>query len=228
MEKVTRNQVKQAVAELKDGLLKLGNSSYNNIDKLMRKIMKKYDLTAKELHYGFRDLNDNKTPDEWIKGEKKMKTFKEFIEEAYLIQEMRKEDKMKGKKKTPMYLTKVSKSAEKTPEGKWEIKRTEHRKPNPDAMIGRMRQGMTASPEDAPAPSGWGSEREQLRRHPHGGGGSGAKDNKPGESRGVKKTPGARTERNWNTDGPSPATKVSWAKSKRSAKLGGLSYKRGF
>lgn len=71
--------VKQAVSELKDGLLKLGNPSYNNIDKLMRKIMKKYDLTAKELHYGFRDLNNDKTPDEWIKNHKK-KTFKEFCE----------------------------------------------------------------------------------------------------------------------------------------------------
>jgi hypothetical protein len=36
----------------------------------MKSLMKKYDLTAKELHYGFRDLNNDKTPDEWIKGKK--------------------------------------------------------------------------------------------------------------------------------------------------------------
>jgi hypothetical protein len=49
--------MKKVVDELQDGLLKLGNPSYNNIDKLMKSLMKKYDLTAKELHYGFRDLN---------------------------------------------------------------------------------------------------------------------------------------------------------------------------
>lgn len=96
------------IDELKQKLLKLNNPNYNNIDKLMRKIMKKYDLTAKELHYGFRDLTNDKTPDEWIKGEHKMKTFKEFLEEAYLIQEMRKEDKVKGKKKTPMYVDRTT------------------------------------------------------------------------------------------------------------------------
>ena len=144
---------------------------------------------------------------------KKMKTFKEFVEEAYLL-EMRKEDKVKGKEKTPMYLSLVSKKAKKTPEGKWEIEKTEYKRPNPDAVIGRRRQGMTAAPEHAPHP-GWGSEREQLRRHSQGGGGSGAKDGKPGELRGKKKVPGAKVERNWNTDGPSPAMKVGWAKSAR-------------
>ena len=147
---------------------------------------------------------------------KKMKTFKEFVEEAYLL-EMRKEDKVKGKEKTPMYLSLVSKKIEKTPEGKLEVRKTEYKRPNPDAVIGRRRQGMTAAPGDAPHP-GWGSEREQLRRHEHGGGGSGAKDNKPGEGRGVKRTPGAKKERNWNTDGPSPAMKVGWAKSARANK----------
>jgi hypothetical protein len=72
----------KSVDELKVGLLKLNNPTYKNIDKLMRKIMKKYDLTAKELHYGFRDLNNDMTPDEWIKNHKK-KTFKEFMEVFY-------------------------------------------------------------------------------------------------------------------------------------------------
>ena len=150
------------------------------------------------------------------RNRKKMKTLKEFLEEAYLY-EMRKEDKVKGKQKTPMYLSLVSKKVEKTPEGKLEVRKTELKRPNPDAVIGRRRQGMTAAPEHSPHP-GWGSEREQLRRHEHGGGGSGAKDNKPGELRGKKRVPGAKRERDFNTDGPSPAMKVGWAKSARANK----------
>ena len=150
------------------------------------------------------------------RNRKKMKTLKEFLGEAYLY-EMRKEDKVKGKQKTPMYLNLTSKKVEKTPEGKLEVRKTELKRPNPDAVIGRRRQGMTAAPEHSPHP-GWGSEREQLRRHEHGGGGSGAKDNKPGELRGKKRVPGAKRERDFNTDGPSPAMKVGWAKSARANK----------
>ena len=64
-----------AVKELEVGLLKLNNPTYNSIDKLMRTIMKKYDLTAKELHNGF-VKKDHQIPDTWIKK----KTFKEFCE----------------------------------------------------------------------------------------------------------------------------------------------------
>ena len=140
-----------------------------------------------------------------------MKTFKEFVEEAYLY-EMRKEDKVKGKEKTPMYLDLVSKKVEKTPEGKLEVRKTEYKRPNPDAVIGRRRQGMTAAPEHSPHP-GWGSEREQLRRHSHGGGGSGARNNKPGEGRGVKRTQTIQQRRerpNWEptVDSRTPAEKV--------------------
>ena len=146
-----------------------------------------------------------------VSRNKKMKTFKEFVEEAYLY-EMRKEDKVKGKEKTPMYLGLVSKKAKKTPEGKWEIEKTEYKRPNPDAVIGRRRQGMTAAPEHSPHP-GWGSEREQLRRQPQGGGGSGAKDGKPGEGRGVKRTQTIQQRRerpNWDpkVDSRTPAEKV--------------------
>jgi hypothetical protein len=150
---------------------------------------------------------------------KKMKTFKEFLEEVSLL-EMRKEDKVKGKQKTPMYLSKTSGSVKKAPEGsskKWELEKIQHERPNPDAVIGRRRQGMTAAPEHAPHP-GWGSEREQLRRHEHGGGGSGAKGGKPGELRGKKKVPGAKVERDFKIDGPSPQMKVGWAKSARASK----------
>ena len=64
-----------AILELERGLTKLKKTSYSSIDKLMRTIMKKYDLTAKELHSGFVNKH-NKTPDTWIKK----KTFKEFCE----------------------------------------------------------------------------------------------------------------------------------------------------
>ena len=150
------------------------------------------------------------------RNKKMKKTLKEFLEEAYLY-EMRKEDKVNGKQKTPMYLNKTSGSVKKTPEGKWELEKMKLKRPNPDAVIGRRRQGMTSAPEHSPHP-GWGSEREQLRRHEHGGGGSGAKDNKPGELRGKKRVPGAKRERDFNTDGPSPQMKVGWARAAKSNK----------
>lgn len=64
--------IDNAVGELEDGLKKLDDTSYDSIDKLMRKIMKKHDLTAKELHNGFVDTHD-KIPDEWIKQINKRK-----------------------------------------------------------------------------------------------------------------------------------------------------------
>jgi hypothetical protein len=75
-----------AITELERGLPKLKKTSYSSIDKLMRTIMKKYDLTAKELHNGFVNKHD-KTPDEWIKG-KKLKTFKEFLEESAIARKI--------------------------------------------------------------------------------------------------------------------------------------------
>ena len=64
----------QAVIELENKLLKLSNISYDSIDSLMKKIMKSYDITAKELHNSFKQKN-KKTPDDWIKG--KMKKLQE-------------------------------------------------------------------------------------------------------------------------------------------------------
>lgn len=66
--------VKFAIKELENKLLKLNNLSYDSIDSLMRKIMRKYDLTAKELHVGFVN-NHHKTPDTWVK--EKMKRLQE-------------------------------------------------------------------------------------------------------------------------------------------------------
>ena len=141
-----------------------------------------------------------------------MKTFKEFVEEAYLY-EMRKEDKVKGKEKTPMYIIPPKAPLVKTPEGNWEkIKR-----PNPDAVTGRMSQEMTPTPGDVPHP-GRATRAVKTKRNEHGGGGWGARDGKPGELRGKKRVPGAKRERDFNTDGPSPQMKVGWAKSARANK----------
>ena len=67
---------------------------------------------------------------------KKMKTFREFVGEAYLS-EMRKEDKVAGKKKTPLYNVKTSKKLEKTPEGNWETKTTTHKRQSAESSFGR-------------------------------------------------------------------------------------------
>jgi len=57
---------KEAVQELEQGLKKLDNTSYDSIDRLMRGIMKKHNISAKKLHNDFVDKHD-KTPDTWIK-----------------------------------------------------------------------------------------------------------------------------------------------------------------
>ncbi len=54
-----------AVEDLEDELQILKDPSYSSIDKLMRRIMKKYDMTAKQLHNAFVDKH-GKTPDDWI------------------------------------------------------------------------------------------------------------------------------------------------------------------
>jgi len=146
------------------------------------------------------------------RNKKMKKTLKEFLEEAYLY-EMRKEDKVKGKQKTPMYIIPPKAPLVKTPEGNWE----KLKRPNPDAVTGRMSQEMTPTPGDVPHP-GRATRAVKTKRNEHGGGGWGARDGKPGKLRGKKKVPGAKRERDWNTDGPSPAMKVGWAKSARANK----------
>ena len=141
------------------------------------------------------------------RNKKMKKTLKEFLEEAYLY-EMR-----KGKQKTPMYIIPPKSPLVKTPEGNWE----KLKRPNPDAVTGRMSQEMTPTPGDVPHP-GRATRAVKTKRHDHGGGGWGARDGKPGELRGKKRVPGAKRERDFNTDGPSPAMKVGWAKSARANK----------
>jgi len=76
-----------------------------------------------------------------------MKTFREFLEEAYLI-EMRKEDKVKGKKKTPLYINpETTKSTiKKSPEGRWKKTTTTTKQfagkgiINPEVSLARMKR----------------------------------------------------------------------------------------
>ena len=55
-----------AVEELENQLKDLKDTSYDSIDKLMRRIMKKHGMTAKQLHNAFVNKN-HRTPDDWIK-----------------------------------------------------------------------------------------------------------------------------------------------------------------
>ena len=63
----TQPITEDAVKELENGLKKLDNTSYDSIDKLMRRIMEKHNMSAKELHNAF-VIRHDKTPDEWIKN----------------------------------------------------------------------------------------------------------------------------------------------------------------
>ena len=63
----TQSITEDAVKELENGLKKLDNTSYDSIDNLMRRIMEKHNMSAKELHNAFVTRHD-KTPDEWIKN----------------------------------------------------------------------------------------------------------------------------------------------------------------
>ncbi len=148
-----------------------------------------------------------------------MKTFKEFLEEAYLV-EMRKEDKVKGEKKTPLYVSKTSGRVEKTPEGKLEVKKSTITSLSPRAAIGRIKQGMKDPRNTYGQPETYGATR-----HAHGGGGSGAKA--PGRKRGVgkleqQKIDKAQRERGERPlgSGPSPEYKVALKKAKRARSMG--------
>lgn len=150
------SSLKSAIEDLEIGLLKLNKPTYDNIDALMKKIMKTYDITAKQLHYGFRDKHNNQTPDDWIKSQriKKMKTFREFLEEAYMIAEdaasyerRQANKRARGRKgKTPLYTTRTSTvpgRVEKTPEGKWRLtkkaSKVTDKVPSIAAQLGRFK-----------------------------------------------------------------------------------------
>lgn len=160
-----------------------------------------------------------------------MKTFKEFLEEAYLV-EMRKEDKVKGKQKTPLYVERTRTRVEpgsvrKTPEGKWKVtpgKRVQvtDKSPNPEAQLGRFKQGRRMPGES----SHWysteggtaGGPGFGYHPQPHGEG---------GRLRGVKRTQTIQQRRERSPEeGRTPAQKVSDKRKKAAYK--GYNYKKGF
>lgn len=144
-----------------------------------------------------------------------MKTFKEFLEEAY-IYEMRKEDKVKGEKKTPLYVTSTSGRVVKNPEtGRLEVKKSTRKALSPRASTGRMKQGMIDK-ETQP----YATRMPGAARHAQGGGGSGAE--KAGRLRGVGKLEKQKMDKEKRDKGErplgtgiSPAEKVARKKAMR-------------
>ena len=149
-----------------------------------------------------------------------MKTFREFLEEAYLV-EMRKEDKVKGETKTPLHVTTTSGRVVKKPEGGLEVKKSTRKSLTPRAATGRMKQGMIDK-ETQP----YATRMPGAVRHAQGGGGSGAAA--PGRLRGVgklekqkmEKTPEGERVRPFSA-GPSPAQKVALRRAKIARSSGG-------
>lgn len=151
---------------------------------------------------------------------KKMKTFKEFVEEAYLY-EMRKEDKVAGKQKTPLTLPVTTKHARKDESGNWKVEKLVTHRANPEAQMGRFKQGkgMPGDPVHHTYSTEGGTSGGPgfgYRPQPHGEGGA---------LRGVKKVKGEKTERAWND--PTPAKKVADKRAKEAyRKSGGYNWKR--
>jgi hypothetical protein len=149
-----------------------------------------------------------------------MKTFREFLEEAYLV-EMRKEDKVKGETKTPLHVTTTSGRVVKKPEGGLEVKKSTRKSLTPRASTGRMKQGMIDK-ETQP----YATRMPGAARHAQGGGGSGAAA--PGRLRGVgklekqkmEKTPEGERVRPFSA-GPSPAQRVALRRAQRARSTGG-------
>jgi hypothetical protein len=150
-----------------------------------------------------------------------MKTFREFLEEAYLV-EMRKEDKVKGETKTPLHVTTTSGRVVKNPEtGRSEVKKSTRKSLSLRASTGRMKQGMIDR-ETQP----YATRMPGAARHAQGGGGSGAAA--PGRLRGVgklekqkmEKTPEGERVRPFSA-GPSPAQKVALRRAQQARSTGG-------
>ena len=149
-----------------------------------------------------------------------MKTFREFLEEAYLV-EMRKEDKVKGETKTPLHVTTTSGRVVKKPEGGLEVKKSTRKSLTPRASTGRMKQGMIDR-ETQP----YATRMPGAARHAQGGGGSGAAA--PGRLRGVGKLEKQKMDKEQRekgerpfSAGPTPAQKVALKRAQRARSSGG-------
>ena len=137
--------------------------------------------------------------DKYKKDVKEMKTFSEFCAP---LMEMRKEDRVQGTGRTPLYKTVGKKYIKQDETGHLKVHKSEKKVLAPFASTGRFKQGM----KDPTNPYTGGGDMPGTVRHPHGGGGSGAK--KEGILRGKKKVPGEKKPRAFG-DGPTPAEKVA-------------------
>jgi hypothetical protein len=147
------------------------------------------------------------------------KTLKEFLGEAYLY-EMRKEDKVAGKKKTPLYLNVTTKHARKDESGNWKVEKLVTQRANPEAQMGRFKQGrgMPGDPVHHTYSTEGGTSRGPgfgYVPQPHGEGGA---------LRGVKKVKGEKTERAWNDR--TPAKKIADKRAKKA--YTGYDYRKGY
>ena len=142
-----------------------------------------------------RNIKDSGARNKTVKQQKK--SLKEFMH----LSEMRKEDKVKGKGRTPLYKTTTKKRIEPDETGHLKVRRINRTVLDSPADMGRFKQGMKDPTALGPGIDSGGG------RHPHGGGGSGAK--KPGILRGKKRVPGEKKPRNKMVDGPAPAEKVA-------------------
>jgi hypothetical protein len=153
------------------------------------------------------------------RNKKIKKTLKEFLEEAYLY-EMRKEDKVAGKKKTPLTLPVTTKHARKDESGNWKVEKLVTQRANPEAQMGRFKQGrgMPGDPVHHTYSTEGGTSRGPgfgYVPQPHGEGGA---------LRGVKKVKGEKTERAWNDR--TPAKKIADKRAKKA--YTGYDYRKGY
>ena len=169
---------------------------------LMQRFGKKRSEAERNLDHGAVSQAARNIKDSGSRNKKVAQTKKSLKEFTQLF-EMRKEDKVKGEKKTPLYKSIYKKTINKSnPERKWKVQKHEKKTLNTQAMLGRMKQAM----DNPTNPYSRGTERiPGTHRHLHGGGGSGARE--VGLGRGVKKVPGEKKERAWNAP-PTPAEKV--------------------
>ena len=107
-----------------------------------------------------------------------MKTFNQFISEAYSILDedaasyaRRQANKQaRGREgKTPLYVDRTTKKVEKSPEGKWKVKKTTEKKMNPKASVGKFKQNPTNLP--SVQGGGHGGAGFGYGPHKHGTGG---------------------------------------------------------
>ena len=68
------------VNELERRIVKLKNHSYNSIDKLMKSISKKYNITTRVLHDDFKEKH-GMIPDEWVKNQLPKEEVEKNLEE---------------------------------------------------------------------------------------------------------------------------------------------------